>query len=290
MYIPSLYKSLNKDQIKDFIHGNSFATLILTNNNKTPDANNLDPSKQNPIQEVTPPEVREKIARHIPFELDLNSDHYLDGKSFETLTGHMAKQYPIYNCFNDGDEALLIFQGPHSYVSPTWYDNLEAATWNYISIHVYGKIERLDVRLTLEQTVTNLKTKLKSGSDINEINDIKRDLAHAEHDLKQIIEGKAPQLEKLLKTQLYKYEKQFACDPMMSIDRLGKRFEYLKKYIGAIRIHVDRFEVDVQAAFKLSQDQTPWSRNNIITELMKSEYPGSIAIANEMKEANDGFK
>lgn len=282
MYIPSPYKSLDKAQIKEFIQENSFGTLILTNNRQVPDINDDDPSidfEKGPSLE--PPQIREKLARHIPFEIDVNSDHYLDGIDFETLTGHMATHYPIYKCFDDGDEALIIFQGPHSYVSPSWYDNLEASTWNYISIHVYGKIERLDIESTVKKCVEDLKLKLEKDSKNKRL---LKELAHAEFDLKEIQKGRAPQLEKLLQIQLYKYEKRSKCAPMMSLERLGERYQYLRRYIGAIRIHIDSFETDVQAAFKLSQDQTRWSQNNIVRELKNLKEPGAEAIAKEMEK------
>jgi transcriptional regulator len=36
-------------------------------------------------------------------------------------------------------EVLVIFQGPHTYISPTWYNHVNVPTWNYQSVHVYGK-------------------------------------------------------------------------------------------------------------------------------------------------------
>ena len=281
MYIPSPYKNLNKDQIKAFIQENSFATLILNNSNKVVDIRDSetpDEMEKGPIVELS--QIREKLARHIPFEVDVDSNHYNDGQNFKTLTGHMATHYPIYKCFNDGDEALLTFQGPHSYVSPTWYDNLEAATWNYISIHVYGTIEKLDTKESAKRTVDDLEKKVAAHPE-NKV--YAGALEKAKSELTEICGDGTPHLKQLLKTQLYKYEKRFACDPMMSIARLEERYKYLKQFIGAFRIRINHFEVNVQAAYKLSQDQSPWSHENIMKELTKSGYPESIATAKEMK-------
>ncbi len=39
-------------------------------------------------------------------------------------------------------EVLAIFQGPHSYISPSWYETNNAVpTWNYVAVHVYGELE-----------------------------------------------------------------------------------------------------------------------------------------------------
>lgn len=38
---------------------------------------------------------------------------------------------------------MLIFQGPHTYISPRWYNHVNVPTWNYINVHVYGKVRML---------------------------------------------------------------------------------------------------------------------------------------------------
>ena len=51
---------------------------------------------------------------------------------------HMAKNNPQWREFFD-DEALVIFTGPHAYVSPRWYEETERVpTWNYAAVHAYG--------------------------------------------------------------------------------------------------------------------------------------------------------
>jgi transcriptional regulator len=55
-----------------------------------------------------------------------------------TLVGHIATANPQWREL-DGAEVLAIFQGPHSYISPAWYEEpVDAPTWNYIAVHVYG--------------------------------------------------------------------------------------------------------------------------------------------------------
>ena len=51
---------------------------------------------------------------------------------------HMAKNNPQWKEFFD-DEVLVVFSGPHSYVSPRWYAETERVpTWNYAAVHAYG--------------------------------------------------------------------------------------------------------------------------------------------------------
>jgi transcriptional regulator len=54
------------------------------------------------------------------------------------LDMHMAKNNPQWQEFFD-DEVLVIFSGPHAYVSPRWYEETERVpTWNYAAVHAYG--------------------------------------------------------------------------------------------------------------------------------------------------------
>lgn len=72
-------------------------------------------------------------AAHLPFVLD--RDHGPHG----TLAGHVARANPAWTTFAPGREVLVIFQGPHRYVSPDWYANPGLVpTWNYIAVHGYG--------------------------------------------------------------------------------------------------------------------------------------------------------
>lgn len=69
------------------------------------------------------------FATHLPF--------LLEG---DTLVAHMARANPQWQSFEQGAEALCVFQGPHAYVSPRWYAGTRLVpTWNYVAVHVYGR-------------------------------------------------------------------------------------------------------------------------------------------------------
>ena len=60
------------------------------------------------------------------------------GKRF-VLEMHMARANPQWQSFFD-DDVLVVFSGPHAYVSPRWYERAPAVpTWNYAAAHAYGK-------------------------------------------------------------------------------------------------------------------------------------------------------
>jgi transcriptional regulator len=61
------------------------------------------------------------------------------GKLF--VNGHMSKANYLWKLLDANPEVLVIFQGPHTYISPVWYNHVNVPTWNYQSVHVYGRPE-----------------------------------------------------------------------------------------------------------------------------------------------------
>lgn len=118
MYIPHAYKNENLEEIKAFLKQNSFGILV----------NQLD---------------GKPWATHIPLELDKTND------GTDVLVSHISKANPQWKAFEDNSEVLCIFNGPHAYVSSSWYKEEEVPTWNYIAVHIYGKIKVLDEEETM---------------------------------------------------------------------------------------------------------------------------------------------
>ncbi|MEO8666112.1 MAG: FMN-binding negative transcriptional regulator [Ignavibacteria bacterium] len=108
MYTPDHYKMTDSDEILDFIKKNSFAILVSQNEGKL-------------------------IATHIPILIKEDEGE----KGF--LYGHVAKANRQLE--NPDKEVLAIFPGPHKYISSSWYEsNQSVPTWNYLSVHVYGRL------------------------------------------------------------------------------------------------------------------------------------------------------
>ena len=77
------------------------------------------------------------IASQIPFLVERR-----DGRLY--LEGHLARANPQAADLDDNREALAIFEGPHAYISPSWYEAGPAVpTWNYAAVHAYGAARRV---------------------------------------------------------------------------------------------------------------------------------------------------
>ncbi|MFN3968694.1 FMN-binding negative transcriptional regulator [Flavobacterium sp.] len=110
MYIPDLYKNENQEDIQNFLHQNGFAILVNQTNGKL-------------------------WATHTPLILETNAE----GK--QILVGHISKANPQSESFKNNDEVLAVFSGAHTYISSSWYDHENVPTWNYLAVHVYGKVK-----------------------------------------------------------------------------------------------------------------------------------------------------
>ncbi|QUW20490.1 FMN-binding negative transcriptional regulator [Sporosarcina sp. Marseille-Q4063] len=125
MYIPKHFKITNVDEISGFIEKNAFGTIVTT-------------------------EKGRPIATHLPFGLKKIDDDYY-------ITGHMAYGNPQWKTFEHCDDALVMFQGPHAYISSSWYGHEEVPTWNYQAVHVYGKASILEKDELIEDLTVMLE-------------------------------------------------------------------------------------------------------------------------------------
>jgi transcriptional regulator len=76
---------------------------------------------------------------HAPFATHMPMLLHADDGEHGTLVTHMARANPQWKHFGKGREVLAIFQGPHAYISPNWYEQRpEVPTWNYAVVHAYG--------------------------------------------------------------------------------------------------------------------------------------------------------
>lgn len=112
MYIPKHFEITAMNEVRDFIRNNSFGVIVTTDKG-------------------TP------TATHLPLELN-----EIDGTYY--VTGHFAKANPQWRTLEDQEaKVLVIYQGPHAYISSTWYEDENVSTWNYQAVHVYGTPEIL---------------------------------------------------------------------------------------------------------------------------------------------------
>jgi transcriptional regulator len=80
------------------------------------------------------------------------------------LIGHFAKQNMQWEDVVD-QEVLVVFQGPHSYISSSWYEtNLSVPTWNYVAVHVYGNIELMEDGEEMFKTLNHMVAKYEDSN------------------------------------------------------------------------------------------------------------------------------
>ena len=123
MYIHPLNAWGNQPEVLDFIRKNAFATLYTQVNGKP-------------------------WATHLPL--------FLEGKPEGkfVLHGHLAKANSQWKQLAQAEEVLVVFQGPHAYISSSWYTHENVPTWNYLAVHVYGKARLIEG----EELMHHLKT------------------------------------------------------------------------------------------------------------------------------------
>jgi transcriptional regulator len=118
MYVPPRYRVTDDAEIDAFVRDHGFATLVSHGSDGL-------------------------MATHVPIELSYDPD------GVRVLHGHVSKANPqwrqlqesVQESVQESKEAMLVFLGPHTYISPTWYDHPNVPTWNYQAVHFYGTVQ-----------------------------------------------------------------------------------------------------------------------------------------------------
>ena len=98
------------------------------------------------------------IASQLPFIYDAGEGPH------GTLLCHLARPNPQVEDLRAGSEALVIFAGPHAYVSPSWYaTHPSVPTWNYVAVHAYGTPEVIEDREALTRLLDRLSRIYEEG-------------------------------------------------------------------------------------------------------------------------------
>jgi len=126
MYIPNSFREDDPKLLHELIRQHNFGILI-TQRDGAP------------------------FATHLPFMLDAERGPH------GTLLAHMARANPQWCDFAAGQVALAIFQGPHAYISPSWYEAMPSVpTWNYAVVHAYGVPRVIEDRQELQRMLGRL--------------------------------------------------------------------------------------------------------------------------------------
>jgi transcriptional regulator len=137
MYVPVHFEESRREVLDALICAQPFGSLV------THGPNGLD-------------------ANHIPFEFDPALG------PLGTLRAHVARANPVWQEALEAPEALVIFQGPAAYISPTWYPSKhethrQVPTWNYIVVHAHGRIVVHDDETYVRGVVARLTRKMEAG-------------------------------------------------------------------------------------------------------------------------------
>lgn len=137
MYLPSHFKEERVDVVHSLMREHPLGALVT-----------LGPDGLN--------------ANHIPFMIDPKPP------PFGTLRGHVARANPAWRDFSRDVEALVIFQGPQAYVTPSWYATKRQTgkvvpTYNYLVVHVYGPLRAIEDPAWLRGFVERLANRFEAG-------------------------------------------------------------------------------------------------------------------------------
>ncbi|MGA9671124.1 MAG: FMN-binding negative transcriptional regulator [Terracidiphilus sp.] len=129
MYSPKFNQVADRAVLIEAMQSNSFAILFGP--------------------QSTPERPAPLAATHLPLVVKDEGEHGL-------IEGHFAKANPHWKSLT-GRETLVVFPGPHSYVSPTNYvEELSVPTWNYIAVHAYGTLQLVEDNPSKEALLAGL--------------------------------------------------------------------------------------------------------------------------------------
>ena len=142
MYVPKHFEETDPSILRGLMREFSFALLVTA-------------------REGVP------IGTHVPL-------HINDSGENVRLWGHLARANTHWQDFDGQREAMAVFQGPHSYISPNWYASEDLPpTWNYATVHAYGRpkiIEDTDeIKEILSQLVRSNENDLTGNWRIEQL-------------------------------------------------------------------------------------------------------------------------
>ncbi|HZZ04441.1 FMN-binding negative transcriptional regulator [Paraburkholderia sp.] len=150
MYMPAHFEETRPEVLHRLIAEQSFGALI------THGPNGLD-------------------ANHLPFEFDAQrvpgGGDAQRAPTHGILRAHVARANPVWQEVAANPEALVIFQGPAAYISPTWYPSKhethrQVPTYNYMVVHAHGRIVVRDDEAFLRGLVARLTRKMEAGEPV----------------------------------------------------------------------------------------------------------------------------
>ncbi|MGK5031160.1 FMN-binding negative transcriptional regulator [Janthinobacterium sp. MDT1-19] len=103
-------------------------------------------------------------ADHLPFEIAAPTPD----APFGILRAHVARANPLWRGAGGNDDCMVIFQGPHAYITPAWYaekqrSGKEVPTFNYTVVHAHGPLRAIDDAAWLMDLLERLTARHEAG-------------------------------------------------------------------------------------------------------------------------------
>lgn len=117
MYKLPYHTESNKDEVISFMQQYPFITLICNDG-------------------------KQSVATQIPVLFNIKKDEIV-------LRAHIMRKTDHHLALEQNKDVLVLFQGPHCYVSSSWYTEKMGATWNYLTVHARGTTHLLDENETI---------------------------------------------------------------------------------------------------------------------------------------------
>ncbi len=140
MYIPKSFEQTDSAQLHELMRTHPFATLVVS----------------------TPSGLE---VNHLPFVLGR------DPAPLGVLRAHVARSNPVWRALTGHTDVVVVFQGPHHYISPSWYPSKAenggkaVPTWNYAVVHAHGPAMAIDDRAWLERHLAELVQVNEAGRE-----------------------------------------------------------------------------------------------------------------------------
>ncbi len=144
MYVPEVFRLEDAAAATAVVRDNSFGLLVTVSAQGRPQAS------------------------HLPFLFEETAVDAAGGVQGRLL-GHLARANPqrhdLEALADSGGEALVVFQGAHGYVSPSWYEPGPAVpTWNYLAVHLYGRPRIIEAAAEVEALLDRLVEDHEAGA------------------------------------------------------------------------------------------------------------------------------
>lgn len=138
MHVPNHFKVNETDRLHQYIRDYGFGILVVA------DEEGIE-------------------ANHAPFQLSVGAEG-----SLGTLQCHLARSNPVWARIEQGGSVLVIFQGPATYVSPSWYPakaetGRVVPTWNYLAVHAEGRARIIQDPAWLKSHLCQLTDQHEAG-------------------------------------------------------------------------------------------------------------------------------